>query len=75
MFYVICKVVLVIGLWGMVFIGYLQGLLVWWECLVVFVVGVSLVLVLLISDELGFVFGVLVIGWYFWCQCVCEVVV
>lgn len=66
--YVTCKAVLAIGLWGMASIGYLQGPLAWWERLVAFAAGASLVLALPISDELGFVLGALVIGWHLWRQ-------
>lgn len=42
--------------------------LAWWERLVAFAAGASLVLALPISDELGFVLGALVIGWHLWRQ-------
>ncbi|KFZ36267.1 C4-dicarboxylate ABC transporter [Shewanella mangrovi] len=52
--YVVIKAALAIGLWGAVFTGYLTKPLAWWERLLGFAAGASLILATPMSDELGF---------------------
>lgn len=64
--YVVIKALLAIGLWGMAAIGHLQCRLAWWERLLAFTAGTSLILALPVTDEVGFVLGALVLALHFW---------
>ncbi|HWV11428.1 MULTISPECIES: TRAP transporter permease [unclassified Pseudomonas] len=64
--YMLGKAVFAVGLWGLVVVGYLNTRLAWWERLLAFAAGVSLILALPISDEIGFALGVLVVAQHLW---------
>ncbi|VXD04664.1 TRAP transporter, 4TM/12TM fusion protein [Pseudomonas sp. 8Z] len=65
-FYVIFKAVLAIGLLGAIFTGYLQAKLSWWERLLGFAAGASLILATPSSDEIGFALSALFIAQHLW---------
>ena len=65
-FYVVFKAALAIGIWGVVFTGFLQAKLSWWERILGLAAGTSLILATPISDELGFALSALFIGQHFW---------
>ncbi|MDI5875418.1 TRAP transporter permease [Shewanella xiamenensis] len=52
--YVLIKVTVAIGIWGVVFTGYLLQKLYWWERVIGFLAGASLILATPLSDEIGF---------------------
>lgn len=52
--YVVAKTVIAIALWGLAVVGYLHMPLRWYERVLAFAGGVSLIVALPISDELGF---------------------
>lgn len=64
--YVVGKAVLAIGLLGAIFTGYLQTKLNWWERVLGFAAGCSLILATPASDEIGFALGALFLGQHFW---------
>lgn len=64
--YVVGKAVLAIGLLGAIFTGYLQTKLSWWERVLGFAAGCSLILATPASDEIGFALGALFIGQHLW---------
>lgn len=64
--YMVAKAAFAVGLWGVAVIGYLNGALVWWERLLAFTAGFLLILALPISDEAGFVLGLLLLGLHLW---------
>ncbi|MHA6491828.1 TRAP transporter permease [Pseudomonas borbori] len=64
--YMFVKASLAIGLWGVAVVGHLSLPLAWWERLLAFGAGVSLILALPISDEIGFAVGLLLIGQHIW---------
>ena len=64
--YVVAKALLAIGIWGAVFTGYLQARLSWWERLLGFFAGGSLILATPLSDEIGFVMVGLLIAQHCW---------
>nr|WP_286674961.1 TRAP transporter permease [Pseudomonas subflava] len=64
--YMLVKASVAIGLWGMAVIGYLSGRLGWWERLLAFAAGASLILALPVTDELGFALAVLLVGQHLW---------
>ncbi|MNG08777.1 DctM-like transporter [compost metagenome] len=64
--YMLVKASLAIGLWGIAVVGHLTLPMVWWERLLAFGAGVSLILALPISDEVGFAVGLLLIGQHIW---------
>lgn len=64
--YVVAKALLAIGIWGAAFTGYLQARLSWWERLLGFAAGASLILATPLSDEIGFVLAALLIGQHCW---------
>ncbi|MGP0170425.1 TRAP transporter permease [Pseudomonas sp. NCHU5208] len=64
--YVIFKAVLAIGLLGAIFTGYLQAKLSWWERVLGFAAGASLILATPSSDEIGFALSALFIGQHLW---------
>ena len=60
--YVVAKTVIAIALWGLAVVGYLNMPLRWYERVLAFAGGVSLIVALPISDELGFGITALVAG-------------
>lgn len=64
--YMLVKTVLAVGLWGMASTGYLQRHMPWWERLLCFAAGASLVVALPLTDEIGFVLGALMILQHVW---------
>ena len=64
--YVVFKAALAIGIWGVVFTGYLQAKLTWWERLLGLAAGASLILATPISDEIGFALSAIFIAQHFW---------
>jgi len=58
--YVVAKTVIAIALWGLAVVGYLHMPLRWYERALAFAGGVSLIVALPISDEIGFGLAVLV---------------
>jgi TRAP transporter 4TM/12TM fusion protein len=64
--YVLFKAVVAIGLWGAVFTGFLSQRMLWWERLAGLSIGISLVLVVPWSDELGFICAALLLAQHFW---------
>jgi len=64
--YMLLKAVLAVALWGCASIGHFRAPMRWWERLLAFLGGVSLILALPISDEVGFVLGLTVLGWHAW---------
>ncbi|HBM62475.1 MAG TPA: C4-dicarboxylate ABC transporter [Pseudomonas sp.] len=64
--YMVIKAVFAVALWGCASIGHLRAPMPWWERLLAFAAGVSLILALPISDEVGFALGAAVLGWHYW---------
>ena len=64
--YMLVKTVLAVGLWGMASTGYLQQKMQIWERLLSFTAGALLVVALPLTDEIGFVLGVLIILQHVW---------
>ncbi|EKT4454807.1 TRAP transporter permease [Pseudomonas putida] len=64
--YMLIKAVFAVALWGCASIGHFRAPMRWWERLLAFLAGVSLILALPISDEVGFVLGLAVLGWHAW---------
>lgn len=64
--YVVLKAAFAIGLWGVAFTGYLCLKLYGWERLLAFAAGVSMIVALPISDELGFLLGVTFVAQHYW---------
>lgn len=64
--YVVAKALLAIGIWGAAFTGYLQARLSWWERLLGFAAGASLILATPLSDEIGLVLAALLIAQHCW---------
>ncbi|MEH6365266.1 MAG: TRAP transporter permease [Pseudomonas marincola] len=64
--YALFKAGVAIGLWGVVFTGYLQSKLPWWERVLGFAAGASLILATPASDEIGFVLAALFFFAHFW---------
>lgn len=64
--YMVIKAAFAVALWGCASIGHLRAPMPWWERLLAFTAGVSLILALPISDEVGFVLGAAVLGWHYW---------
>ncbi|MDM9652111.1 TRAP transporter permease [Pseudomonas wenzhouensis] len=65
-FYVLFKAALAIGIWGVVFTGFLQAKLTWWERILGLAAGASLILATPISDEIGFALSAIFIAQHFW---------
>ena len=61
-FYVLFKAALAIGIWGVVFTGFLQAKLTWWERILGLAAGASLILATPISDEIGFALSAIFIA-------------
>ena len=64
--YMLVKTMLAVGLWGMASTGYLQQKMPVWERLLCFAAGALLVVALPLTDEIGFVLGVLLILQHVW---------
>ncbi|KRW61056.1 TRAP transporter permease [Pseudomonas sp. TTU2014-080ASC] len=64
--YMLVKTAFAIGLWGMAVVGFLNVRLAWWERLLAFAAGVSLILAMPVSDELGFALGIALIAQHIW---------
>jgi TRAP transporter 4TM/12TM fusion protein len=64
--YVVFKAIVAIGLWGAVFTGFLSLPMLWWERLAGLMIGISLVLAVPWSDELGFVGAALLLARHYW---------
>ena len=64
--YMLVKTVLAVGLWGMASTGYLQQKMPVWERLLCFAAGALLVVALPLTDEIGFVLGVMLILQHVW---------
>ncbi|WP_129931976.1 MULTISPECIES: TRAP transporter permease [unclassified Pseudomonas] len=64
--YMVIKAAFAVALWGCASIGHLRAPMPWWERLLAFAAGVSLILALPISDEIGFALGAAVLGWHCW---------
>lgn len=64
--YLVCKAAFAIGLWGAASIGFFQHRLAWWERLFALAAGVSLILALPLTDELGFALGALIVAQHLW---------
>ncbi|WP_030128980.1 TRAP transporter permease [Pseudomonas sp. QTF5] len=64
--YMLVKTMLAVGLWGMASTGYLQQKMPIWERLLSFAAGALLVVALPLTDEIGFVLGVLIILQHVW---------
>ncbi|QGZ29097.1 TRAP transporter permease [Stutzerimonas stutzeri] len=60
--YMLVKASFAIGLWGIASIGYLQRPLAWWERLLGFAAGATLILAMPITDEIGFAIGILLLA-------------
>ncbi|VVO82804.1 hypothetical protein PS870_01889 [Pseudomonas fluorescens] len=64
--YMLVKTMLAVGLWGMASTGYLQQKMPVWERLLCFAAGALLVVALPLTDEVGFVLGVMLILQHVW---------
>ncbi|WP_338923286.1 TRAP transporter permease [Pseudomonas silesiensis] len=64
--YLLIKTTLAVGLWGMASTGYLQRKMPVWERLLCAGAGALLVVALPLTDELGFVLGILLILQHVW---------
>ena len=64
--YIVLKACLGIVLWGAAVVGYLFARMAVWERLVAFAAGVSLVLALPLTDEIGFAAAFAWIGFHWW---------
>ncbi len=60
--YMVLKASFAIGLWGIATIGYLQRPLAWWERVLGFAAGATLIMAMPITDEIGFGIGFLLVA-------------
>ena len=60
--YMVLKASFAIGLWGVATIGYLQRPLAWWERVLGFAAGATLIMAMPITDEIGFGIGLLLLA-------------
>ncbi|MGY8821388.1 MAG: TRAP transporter permease [Pseudomonadales bacterium] len=60
--YMVLKASFAIGLWGIATIGYLQRPLAWWERVLGFAAGATLIMAMPITDEIGFGIGFLLLA-------------
>ncbi|MCI2964584.1 MULTISPECIES: TRAP transporter permease [Shewanella] len=64
--FVVLKATVGIGIWGVIFTGYLLQKLYWWERVIGFLAGASLILATPLSDEIGFGLALLFIVQHSW---------
>ncbi len=64
--YIVLKAGFAIGLWGAASIGWFMYRLAWWERLLALVAGVSLILALPATDEVGLGLGALLVVQHLW---------
>ncbi|MGL5025505.1 MAG: TRAP transporter permease, partial [Shewanella oncorhynchi] len=64
--FVLLKATVGIGIWGVIFTGYLLQKLYWWERVIGFLAGASLILATPLSDEIGFGLALLFIVQHSW---------
>ena len=64
--YMLCKAGFAIGLWGIVFTGYLARRLRWWEAPLGLLAGALMILALPVTDELGLGLGLLFVIQHLW---------
>ncbi|MGN5518394.1 TRAP transporter permease [Halopseudomonas sp. Lyrl_26] len=64
--YMLCKAGFAIGLWGIVFTGYLAQRLRWWEAPLGLLAGALMILALPVTDELGLGLGLLFVIQHLW---------
>ncbi len=64
--YMLVKAAVAIGLWGAVFTGFLHSKMAWWERLLGFVAGTSLIMATPMSDEIGFALAALFLAQHLW---------
>jgi TRAP transporter 4TM/12TM fusion protein len=64
--YIFGKACLGIALWGVAVVGYLFGRALWWERALAFAAGVSLILALPLTDEIGFALAALFMALHWW---------
>ncbi|SDH37504.1 TRAP transporter, 4TM/12TM fusion protein [Pseudomonas benzenivorans] len=64
--YMLLKAAVAIGLWGAVFTGFLHSKMPWWERLLGFAAGTSLILATPMSDEIGFALAALFLAQHLW---------
>jgi TRAP transporter 4TM/12TM fusion protein len=64
--YIVLKACAGIALWGVAVVGYLFGRANWWERAACFAAGVLLILELPLTDETGFVLGVIAVAAHRW---------
>src|SRR5690606_14169454 len=62
----LCKAGFAIGLWGIVFTGYLAQRLRWWEAPLGLLAGALMILALPVTDELGLGLGLLFVIQHLW---------
>lgn len=64
--YIFAKACLGIALWGVAVVGHLFGRAVWWERALAFAAGVSLILAIPLTDEIGFCLALLFLVLHWW---------
>ncbi|TBU92064.1 TRAP transporter permease [Phytopseudomonas dryadis] len=64
--YMVIKAMFAVGLWGIAVVGYYSAPMAWWERLVAFIAGFSLVLAMPWTDEAGYAVGILLIAQHVW---------
>jgi TRAP transporter 4TM/12TM fusion protein len=64
--YIVFKAAFAIGLWGAASIGWFMYRLAWWERLLAMAAGVTLILALPATDELGLGLGALLVAQHLW---------
>jgi TRAP transporter 4TM/12TM fusion protein len=64
--YIFGKACLGIALWGVAVVGYLFGRVLWWERALAFAAGVTLILAIRLTDEIGFSLAVLFLVLHWW---------
>lgn len=64
--YMVVKAMFAVGLWGIAVVGYYSAPMAWWERLLAFIAGFSLVLAMPISDEIGYALGIALLAQHVW---------
>ncbi len=64
--YILAKACLGIALWGAAVVGFLAMRMALWERLMAFAAGITLVLALPLTDEIGWALSALLIGQHVW---------